>query len=389
MSFLLWFCLYAAQAQENWKALFDDIENNNLELQSLRQQLQAQDLLLQQENKLKNLQLDGFYLQPHQQMSTQADYIEFQVTQGLDFPLLYAERAKKRNLWQNQLEQTYQLKRQDILWEVEQHLFTLVYLDKKIELEKERNQRAKKNVSHYKDLWDAGQIDKITLNKAKLVWLQEQFLLQQLAVEREHLVILLQELQGGKELQFLPTRYVSDVELPSLEEIWSVKKESDVHLKILDQKVAIARQDIQIASYQRYPDIRIGYNIQGNEGALFSGLYVGLEVPLWGNRNEVMISKLNLKKEELRQQERLLHEELFLDVHYGDHQILVEKYKEYLRILDELGGEDLLEEGLLQGEFSFVAYQQELSFYRDAVDQILEMEWQLQKSKSHLLKYKL
>ena len=78
-----------------------------------------------------------------------------------------------------------------------------------------------------------------------------------------------------------------------------------------------------------------------------------------------------------------------MDVHYGDHQMLAEKYDEYLRILDQLVGEELLDDSLRQGELSFVEYYQELSFYREAIDHVLEMEWKLQQSKSELLKHQL
>ena len=383
----IWLYSRTVFAQEDWSQFYNDIEQHNLELQSLEQQILAENLLLTMENQLGDFQVNGRYLLPHQQSGV--EQIELQITQGIDFPLLYAARAKQKALWQKKLEQTYQAKRQEILWQAEQYMLELVYLHKKIEIERERNQRAKQNVEHYEQLWEAGQIDKLSLNKARLVWLHEQFLLEELSVEKEHLAVQLRELQGGKELRFSPVDYVSEVALPSLENIWQSKKTDDLHIQMLAQNVALAKQEIQVTNLQRYPDIQFGYSLQGNMGALSSGPYLGLSVPLWRGKNSLMVSTIKLKQAELLEEERLLHEELFLDVHYGDHQLLVGKYEEYLQILEELDGEELLEDSLQEGELSFVEYYQELSFYREAVDHVLDMEWQLQKSKSSLLKHQL
>ena len=247
----------------------------------------------------------------------------------------------------------------------------------------------KKNVEHVENLWNAGQIDKISFNKSKLIWLKEQFILQELEVEREHYGILLQELQGGKELPFVPMTYNTDVFVPPIDEILTSRKQKDIDLLELQQNIAIAEQQIRIQNMERYPDIRIGYNIQGNKNSMYSGIYLGLDVPLWKSKHSRMISRSLLQKETLIHQETVLHIELFLDVHYGDHQMLIEKYQEYKNILQSLMGETLLEESFLAGEISFMEYQQELSFYREAMDTILDMEKQLQQSKSHLLQYRL
>lgn len=389
MNFIVLISLFISVsfAEEDWSKLYSDIEENNLELQSLKQRFKAEILDLKSENQFDNIQVDGLYLLPMQESGTK--YTEFQISQEVDFPLLYQVRKEHRLLIEKKLSQVYESKRKDILWEAEQHLIQLVYLHKKIDIEKERNYRAKQNVLHFEQLWELGSIDKLSLNKAKLVWLHEQFLLEELTVEREHLMVMLQELQGGKELEFSPLEYASEIILPTLDSIWTSKKEEDVHLQILAENVIIAKQELRVSKLERYPNMRLGYNVQGVSENRSSGLYFGMEIPFWRSRDTILVSTFKLKQEELLEAEILLHEELFLDVHYGDHQMLAEKYDEYLRILDQLVGEELLDESLRQGDLSFVEYYQELSFYREAIDHVLEMEWKLQESKSELLKHQL
>ena len=138
---LLLFC-QTAFSQQDWSIVYRDIEEYNIELQSLRHQIEIQKMTVLVEHQPENIQLDGFYLQPNNSIGT--PYTELQVTQPIEFPLIYKEQKIYRKIWDEKLHNRYEKKRQEILWQAEQYLLEMVYLSKKIELEKERFQLAKK-----------------------------------------------------------------------------------------------------------------------------------------------------------------------------------------------------------------------------------------------------
>ena len=368
---------------EDWSVIYRAIEENNITLKAMVAESEHNESIIRSQHAHPNPQVDGFYLVPMEAAGT--DYVELEVTQGFDSPFLYAARSKKEDLYRENLAHRYRVKRQEILLQAEQYLLNIVYLHKRMELEQERHARAKKNLDHFEKLWKAGAIDRLVLNKAKMVWLQDQFVLNELRAKRDDLQLLLRELQGGIELSLVPTEYANGIDLPSLEQIWRDIQHHDSTVHLLQGAVVLAQHDIQLETMAQFPSMRLGYNMQGNQGQMFAGLYLGLDIPLWAQSHRRKAAILKHRKTLLQEQAYVIQRRTRLEIRYDEHNNLVEKYREYGSVLDSIRGEALLEQAFQQGEMSYREYHHELSFYRKAVDDMLNMEWRLQQSRAELL----
>jgi hypothetical protein len=88
---LLTLGLFAQNAQE--ETLLKQIEQNNKQLQAYQSYIGSRQLINKTENNLPDPQVSAFYL-PYGEHAT-GDYSEYQISQGFEFPTVYAARGKQ------------------------------------------------------------------------------------------------------------------------------------------------------------------------------------------------------------------------------------------------------------------------------------------------------
>ena len=105
--FFVWFVcgLQLVFAEEDWSVTYRNIEKNNTVLKAMLAENQQHLSSIRSVHALPNPQVDGFYLVPMETSGT--DYVELEVTQGFDTPLLYAARSKKEALYREKLALRY------------------------------------------------------------------------------------------------------------------------------------------------------------------------------------------------------------------------------------------------------------------------------------------
>ena len=159
-------------------SILEEVEQNNQELKALSGYVESKRLELKSGNNLSDPQLGAYYL-PFGEHST-GDYTEFQVSQSFEFPKVYSARGSLIDKQSVQLELEYQVKRQNILSEAMNLYLRLIYLDKRRNIEMLRVDLAKQVFEQVQKLYAKEQVGILELNKAKVVWMQEQFKIQQL-----------------------------------------------------------------------------------------------------------------------------------------------------------------------------------------------------------------
>lgn len=367
--------------------ILQEIEQNNASLKAFSSLIESERLVLKTENNLPDPQAGAFYL-PFGDHST-GDYSEFQITQSFEFPTVYGARS---NLIETQVSQNvlrYKLKRQEILHPAVQLLHQLVFLDKKRSVVVERTLQAKTVYTQLQKLYELEQIGILEVNKGKIAWVQEQFKIDQLDADKKNILLQLQSLNGGKEIQFDPSVFVESLKIAPQDSIWANKKYTDPELLLLNQRQEVARQQIKLSKNQTLPNLTAGYNYQGVAGSNYSGIYAGVSIPLWSGRNTVKAAEAQYQYHVSNSNatQNLAFSEF--SKQYNQYQILLIKYTEYRQTLSGLESDALLKEAYELGEFSFMEYYVELQFYQKALDSMLEMENQLHLLKSDLLKHQL
>jgi len=367
--------------------LLNEIEQNNTELKAYQSFIDGQKLQNKSGNNLPDPQLSGYYL-PFGDHQTD-DYTEFEISQSFEFPSVYAARNKWNNLKAEQLQAAYGEKRQEILLKAKKWLIDFFILQKRKTIEDERKKQSQEVYEQMQELFNREQVGILDLNKAKVSWIQEQFVVEQLEAEIQNQRTALQTLNGNQPLGLDNLQLNIPFQIQTVADLWNEKLAKDPKLLELKAYEAAAQQNVQLEKTKILPDLSLGYNYQGVNGNNYSGVYGGLTIPLWNSKNKVKAAQANYEYQQSNTQvvQQMLYAKLQQE--YNQYQLLLDKYTEYQDTMETLNSEELLFKAYNLGEYSFLEYYMEVQFYRDATDRMLQMEKQLQLLQAQLLIHQL
>lgn len=369
------------------ESILREVEQNNQELKALSQYTESKAFELKSANNLPDPQLGAYYL-PFGEHST-GDYSEIQVSQSFEFPTVYSARRNLIDKQTSQLLLDYQARRQEILAQAKAYCLNLIYLNKRLTTETLRVGQAKQVFEQAQVLYEKEQVGILELNKAKVAWMQEQFKIQQIESDQRNTILLLKHLNGGAEIRFSPDEYALSLDLADKNVVWQEKQLQDAELVKLRQQEGIAQQSLRLVRNRTIPNLTAGFNSQGVAGERFSGVFAGISIPLWSNRNKVKAAQAQVDFQQSINISLSLQAYSALEKQYNDYEIMLAKFQEYEATLSGLNSDDLLLYAYQLGELSFLEYYMELKFYRHAYDTMLDMQYQLYVSQTQLLKHQL
>jgi len=367
--------------------LLNEIEQNNIELKGYQSFIKSQQLENKSNNNLPDPQLSGYYL-PYGDNITD-DYTEYQIAQSFEFPTVYAARGKWNDLKSMQIQTAYAKKRQEVLLNAKEFLIELTYLQKQKAIETERRTQSKQVFEQIQELFNKEQVGILDLNKAKIAWIQEQFVIDQIEGDIEIVKYKLKTLNGDKPLDGLTTATIISTEIGALESLWQEKLANDPSLQELNANENASLQKVTLEKNKVLPNVALGYNYQGVNGNNYSGFYGGLSIPLWSSKNKVKAAQANYEYQKSNTQ--VITASLYSQFQetFSRYQLMLSKFNEYQSTMGNLESEDLLFKAYMLGEYSFMDYYVELQFYRNASDKMLQMEKKLQLLQAQLLKHQL
>lgn len=367
--------------------ILEQISQNNRQLKAYQSYMASQNLGNKTENNLQDPEVSAFYL-PFGEHQT-GEYTEYQVSQQFEFPTVYGARSKRIEKQKELLELEYETVRQEVLLNAKEQLLELQTLQKRKELEEKRVEQAKQVYDQIQRLFDAEQIGILELNKAKVAWLQEQFELDQVNIRIRNTLLELQKLNGGNTIEKEQVQFFADPELASMQSLWEEKLSADAEIQQLKARENLAQQQVKLEKNKILPDLSIGYNYQGVNSSNYSGFLGGLSIPLWNSKNKVKAAEANLEYTQANTGAETTELYTRFQEDYQQYQLLKRKYQEYQKTFQDLNSEELLYKAYELGEFSFLDYYREVEFYRQAYNNMLEMEKELLQLKATLLKHQL
>ena len=372
---------------KNIGELLNEIEQNNTELKGYQSFIESQQLENKSANNLPDPQLLGYYL-PFGDNAT-GNYSEYEISQSFEFPTVYGSRSKWNDLKSIQLQTSYAKKRQEVLLEAKSVLIKLVFLQKQKAIETKRRTQGKQVFDQIQELYDKEQVGILDLNKAKIAWIHEQFVVQQIDSEIQIVLSKLKTLNGGNAIDSFTASIDLPIEVATVETLWQEKLANDPSLQSLKVTETASLQKVKLEKNKVLPNMALGYNYQGVSGSNFSGFYGGLSIPLWNSKNKVKSAKADYEYQKSNTQviTALLYTQ-FQET-YNRYELMLEKYNEYQTTMANLNSEQLLFKAYMLGEFSFMDYYVELQFYRNASDRMLQMEKEVQLLQAQLLKHTL
>lgn len=372
---------------KNIGELLNEIEQNNTELKGYQSFIESQQLENRSNNNLPDPQLSGFYL-PFGDNTTDA-YSEYQIAQSFEFPTVYSSRSKWNDLKSMELQTSYAQKRQEVLLKAKTLLIELAFLQKQKAVETERRTQSKQVFDQIQELYDKEQVGILDLNKAKIAWIQEQFVVQKIESEIQIVLSKLRTLNGGNAIDGFTAGIDLPIEVVAVETLWQEKLANDPSLQSLKAAETASLQKVKLEKNKVLPNVALGYNYQGVSGSNYSGFYGGVSIPLWSSKNKVKAAEANYEYQQSNTQ--VVTTSLYTQFQetYNRYELMLEKFNEYQTTMSNLNSEQLLFKAYMLGEYSFMDYYVELQFYRNASDKMLQMEKELQLLQAQLLKHQL
>lgn len=314
---------------------------------------------------------------------------DFTVTQQFDFPTAY---VKRRQLSSRQIEQSqwqHIAYRQELLFQAKQTMIRLIYQNRRRNELLRRLSAIEKLVADYQTKLDKGDGNILDVNKAKLQLLSIKNEVKQNYTEINSLLIKLAEYNGGNTISFNDTTYPFYAVGSDFETLYASIKASDPLVKIYEFNRDISAGKVGLQRSLGLPKPEVGYHSQGILGQSYKGVHIGASIPLWENRNRIRTEKANLSHSELQLSSYKIE-------HRNENRQLYEQYtgrkaalEEYKNLLGTVNNVLLLDKALRLGQMSTIEYFMELSYYYNAYDKYLEIEYEFQKATTALYKFQL
>ncbi|MFW5658374.1 MAG: TolC family protein [Bacteroidota bacterium] len=383
--FLIW--THSAAQTSGIDQVLRQVEQNNRLLKVLASENEARSLALATRNNLSDPVLSGFYL-PWGEHNT-ADYYEFQIDQRFEFPSVYAARGRLIEAQRAQQAWRYASERQQVLLDAATLCYELIYMRKKLILKQTRLEQARLLFERTERLFAKDEVDALEMNKAKVVWLQLQFDLEHLKSQQQQQQLKLREMNGGKSIQFELSEYPEDAQLPAPDSLWQAHLSADPSLAKTRQHRTVAQRAVSVSRRQGLPDLLIGMNYQGVASSYYYGVYAGISIPIWSNRNQLKAAKAELSLVDLEYAQALSQARMTFEQQLADYRFQLERYKTYQQTIENLESEKLLRKAYVAGEITYIEYYMERQFYHDAYDHLLLQEKRLHLLRTQLLKHEL
>lgn len=304
------------------------------------------------------------------------DRVDLSVTQQFDFATLSGNKRRVAEaeavLFDRNIDETArQLRVETAL------LLTEVTYCNKVLAELQRRKVLEDSLLRvYQIRLDKGDATMLDYNKAKLSVAQIDGQITRMKAERETKLVKVVGLARKDSVIFNDTVYAAaSIILPNDFEKWAQQNVSRAPLiRIEDQKITISKAQMELAKSETKPSFSVGYASELVKGENYRGVKVGVQVPLWANRNKIKAAQqAQIAAEERRmdveQQVKNEYRQLFTQA-----KVQLRVAEEYKTTLKNIDNSAILDKALKAGQMPLTEYLLEKKYYYENYDLWLEAE---------------
>lgn len=385
---LLASAVFSAGAQHSVDAVLRSIEANNKELQANNQLTVSKKL----EAKLDNNLPDPSVSYVHQYGNREGMGIqgELVASQSFDFPSVYVHKNKLAKSKAASFDRQGAEFRQQILLQAKELCLDLVLLNQQKALLDQRRQNAEQLAELYEMRLETGDANILETNKINLELLNAKT---EARMNESARIAKLQELatlNGGISIEFTDTTYAPVEDILSFEELCSEAVTSNPQLLTLKSEQVAARRQLSVSKSKGLPGFELGYRLNmATGGERFNGFLVGVTIPLFSNRNNVMQAKAQSLYTDLQLESAKTTVESGLHQLYNQSVALKTSMDEYDTVLKSQNSLALLNKAIQTGQISMIEYFVDVTTYYQSMQNYMQLQNEYQKVMAQLYKYKL
>lgn len=314
------------QAQKIEEVL-QSVEQHNKELQASAHSMEAAKMEVQTRNNLEDpsVEYSPFYASNVDGMVSS----ELVVTQGFDFPTLYAARNRSGKSQKIVLDRQQQVLRRDILLQAKNLCLDLIRLNQEQQLLAERMKNADALLELFEKRLKEGDANALEVNKIKMERMKVQTeVAQNNAAHRTALQQLL-AMNGNMPLEFAETDYPKVEAIQDYQTLYNEVMQSDADLQVAEATVQAASEEVKVNKQNWLPKLEVGYRRNTSVGEKSNGFLVGGSFPLFSNRKKLKIAKAQALSANLQRDNARLQVEAKVQSQFNEMQQLREAMQAY------------------------------------------------------------
>ncbi|MEE0671214.1 TolC family protein [Prevotella sp.] len=380
------FSTYSIALADNIGDVLKQVASNNLTLQALAHDNQADVLDIKASNSIggPSVEYSPFFTKGYSGVAES----ELVVSQEIDFPTKYAARNKQAKMQNIVGEQLLIKQRRDILLQAQLLCIDLIRLNQTLSMLHERLANSETLLQMYQKRMDAGDANALELNKVKLDCMEVRTLVNEAQGERTSLLQQLRQLNGGKPIDVIDTVLPEYPQITNFESYRALALASDADVAVAQTALRAADMNLKLQKNEWLPNISFGYRRNTEHGEGINGFLVGVSFPLYSNSNNVKAARQRRESAELQVMQAQNEAEASMRTNYEQLQGLQQVIDHSdVKLLQE--SLTLFGKALQQGEITALVYYVEINSIYEKLQRHIDLHCQSVKLLAELHKAEL
>ncbi len=366
-------------------SLLSDVASNNKRLKALRELSDAQKVSNKTGLNPENPAVEFNYLWGEQPIP--GDRKDIRIVQSFDFPSSYGQRSNIAKLKNKQSDYEYRKEYLSVMHSATILYVELVYLNSYIAELNSRTANLNELAKAMEVKLRKGDANILEYNKAFLNFANQQQLLNEQMSRLRNVSSELEALNGGKAVEITDQEPYLPIIETDFEKWHNATANSNPDIQWMEEESLINAGMVKLNTSLSLPKFTAGYMSENLPQERFSGVTVGMSIPLWENRNLVKSAKLKSiasqdmaldMKQQFNYKLRANHEKVIT---------LLTNAKKYRTDIESHTNAEFLKKAFDSGEISLIEYLTELTFYYQSIDQMLNLEREAGIAAAELLYY--
>lgn len=375
----------SVQAQ-NIDDVLRSIEQNSPELRAQQQTTHAAKLEVQSRNNLEDpsVEYSPFFAKGVNGMASS----ELVVTQGFDFPTLYAARRSQGKLQQEALDRRQEATRRELLLTAKSLCLDLIKLNQEQALLEQRRKNADELLTLFQERLEKGDASILEVNKIKMERMNVQTEVAQNTAAHRTALQQLFAMNGNLPLEFTASTYPAVAPTESYSALYDEVMANDAALLEADANARAAAKELNVNRQNWLPKLEVGYRRNTAVGEKSNGFLVGGSLPIFSNRKRTKIARAQAVSAQLQLNDTRLKTEAAVQSQFNEIQQLQEAMQAYdVPLMHQTLS--LLKEAVTAGQLSIIDYYVEAEGVYRNLQAYMEVENQYQKLMATIYKNRL
>jgi outer membrane protein TolC len=357
---------------QNLDSLRIRVEENNPQLLALQKWLDAEEVKARTGIYPENPDVSYLYLFGNS--SALGNQQEFEVMQPFRLPGYYNSKADLQKLQFEQKQALAEMEKRRILYRMYSVYFSLVWLEKKLDLLATRKAESEQLVEAMRSGFEEGEVSKPAYDKARLynINIQNEWnkTVSDIQIRKEQLV----QINGGNAVDNYVYEYPPDWQLPVLDTVINRLPGQNPEMQVAQLEMSAAEQQLRHEKMNNWPAFAAGYKYETILDQELQGFHAGVSIPLWQNTNRIKQAKLKQDWSEAnyRQKESEMRTEIV--TLYNEVLSLQQNYRQMKAIMEEQQITESSLELLQAGQITFTEYMVDMDLIWQTRNSYLEFE---------------